>query len=58
MQSLEDLCLHYDLTVRNSSGDIVQFLYGGDGLDPTYMEGEFNFLLMKLFFNEFRVCIQ
>lgn len=22
-------------------GDIVQFLYGGDGLDPTYMEGIF-----------------
>lgn len=49
MQSLEDLCLHYDLTVRNSSGDIVQFLYGGDGLDPTYMEGELKLVIMKLF---------
>lgn len=39
VKSLEDLCLHYDMTVRNSSGDIIQFLYGGDGLDPTYMEG-------------------
>lgn len=39
VKSLEDLCLHYDLTVRNSMGDIVQFMYGGDGLDPTYMEG-------------------
>ncbi|KAG8300593.1 DNA-directed RNA polymerase III subunit RPC1 [Homalodisca vitripennis] len=39
VKSLEDLCLHYDLTVRNSSGDIIQFLFGGDGLDPTYMEG-------------------
>lgn len=39
VKSLEDLCLHYDMTVRNSSGDVVQFLYGGDALDPTYMEG-------------------
>lgn len=40
-KSLEDLCLHYDMTVRNSNGDIIQFLYGGDGLDPTYMEGNY-----------------
>ncbi|XP_012276667.1 DNA-directed RNA polymerase III subunit RPC1 [Orussus abietinus] len=40
VKSLEDLCLHYDMTVRNSVGDIVQVLYGGDGLDPTYMEGK------------------
>ncbi|XP_032666413.1 DNA-directed RNA polymerase III subunit RPC1 [Odontomachus brunneus] len=38
VKSLEDLCLHYDMTVRNSMGDIVQLEYGGDGLDPTYME--------------------
>jgi DNA-directed RNA polymerase III subunit RPC1 len=41
LQSLEDLCLQYDMTVRNSIGDIVQLCYGGDGLDPTYMEGKF-----------------
>ena len=40
LQSLEDLCLQYDMTVRNSIGDIVQLCYGGDALDPTYMEGE------------------
>ncbi|XP_034186947.1 DNA-directed RNA polymerase III subunit RPC1 [Osmia lignaria lignaria] len=40
VKSLEDLCLHYDMTVRNSVGDIVQVLYGGDALDPTYMEGK------------------
>jgi hypothetical protein len=40
LQSLEDLCLQYDMTVRNSIGDIVQLCYGADGLDPTYMEGE------------------
>jgi hypothetical protein len=39
-QSLEDLCSQYDMTVRNSMGDIVQFIYGGDGLDPAAMEGK------------------
>ncbi|XP_013420118.1 DNA-directed RNA polymerase III subunit RPC1 isoform X2 [Lingula anatina] len=40
VKSLEDLCSHYDLTVRTSMGDIVQFVYGGDGLDPAAMEGK------------------
>lgn len=40
VKSLEDLCSHYDMTVRNSVGDIVQFVYGGDGLDPAAMEGK------------------
>nr|CAB3265029.1 DNA-directed RNA polymerase III subunit RPC1-like [Phallusia mammillata] len=40
VKSLEDLCGHYDLTVRSSTCDIVQFVYGGDGLDPTDMEGK------------------
>ncbi len=40
LQSLEDLCSQYDLTVRNSEGFIVQFIYGGDGLDPASMEGK------------------
>ena len=40
IQSLEDLASQYDLTVRNSVGDVVQFMYGGDGLDPTDMEGK------------------
>ncbi|XP_074647199.1 DNA-directed RNA polymerase III subunit RPC1-like [Tubulanus polymorphus] len=39
VKSLEDLCSQYDLTVRNSTGDIVQFVYGGDSLDPACMEG-------------------
>lgn len=39
-QSLEDLCSQYDVTVRNSEGFIVQFKYGGDGLDPAVMEGK------------------
>lgn len=39
MKSLEDLSCQYDTTVRTSSNGIVQFTYGGDGLDPMEMEG-------------------
>ena len=39
MQALEDLYTHYDMTVRNASGGIVQFVYGDDGMDPLVMEG-------------------
>lgn len=40
MKSLEDLSALYDNTVRNSSNGIIQFTYGGDGLDPLDMEGD------------------
>ena len=40
VKSLEDLVLHYDNTVRNSSNEVIQFEYGGDGLDPMMMEGK------------------
>ncbi|CAG8634234.1 6225_t:CDS:10, partial [Paraglomus occultum] len=40
MKALEDLTIHYDLSVRNASGSLVQFCYGDDGLDPTYLEGD------------------
>lgn len=40
VKSLEDLCCQYDGTVRNSEELIVQFTYGGDGLDPSMMEGK------------------
>ncbi|KAG7297675.1 hypothetical protein JYU34_018391 [Plutella xylostella] len=40
VKSLEDLVLHYDMTVRNATGEVVEFKYGSDGLDPTYMEGK------------------
>lgn len=40
MKSLEDLLMLYDNTVRNSANGIVQFTYGGDGLDPLDMEGD------------------
>jgi len=31
--ALQDLRIEYDATVRDASGNIIQFLYGGDGLD-------------------------
>ncbi|KAH6960758.1 hypothetical protein DER45DRAFT_170532 [Fusarium avenaceum] len=38
VKALEDLSARYDGTVRNSLGDIVQFLYGEDGLDAMIIE--------------------
>ncbi|GJE83969.1 beta and beta-prime subunits of DNA dependent RNA-polymerase [Phanerochaete sordida] len=40
MKALEDLVTHYDSSVRNAVGGIVQFRYGDDGLDPACLEGE------------------
>ncbi|EGG07581.1 uncharacterized protein MELLADRAFT_47986 [Melampsora larici-populina 98AG31] len=40
MKALEDLSTRYDDSVRNSVGGVVQFTYGDDGLDPTYLEGD------------------
>lgn len=40
MKALEDLSTHYDLSVRNSTGGVVQFQYGDDMLDPACLEGD------------------
>ncbi|KAI9305749.1 hypothetical protein BJ944DRAFT_161146 [Cunninghamella echinulata] len=40
MKGFEDLTTHYDLSVRNSEGAILQFCYGADGLDPMTIEGD------------------
>lgn len=45
IKCLEDLSVQYDMTVRNSSGCIIQFLYGDDAMDPTQMEGAKGFPL-------------
>jgi DNA-directed RNA polymerase subunit A' len=34
INALEHLRVEYDETVRNSTGDIIQFVYGEDGVDP------------------------
>lgn len=38
MKALEDVMVKYDATVRNSSEQVVQFLYGEDGMAGEYIE--------------------
>ena len=38
VKALEDVMAKYDGTVRNSLGDIVQFIYGEDGIDGVHVE--------------------
>lgn len=38
VKALEDITVSYDGTVRNSLGDIVQFVYGEDGMDGAAVE--------------------
>lgn len=40
VKAMEDLIIKYDGTVRNSAGDVVQFLYGEDGMDGVRIEGQ------------------
>jgi DNA-directed RNA polymerase II subunit RPB1 len=38
VKALEDVSVCFDGTVRNSLGDILQFVYGEDGMDGAYIE--------------------
>ncbi|CAI2350380.1 unnamed protein product [Caenorhabditis sp. 36 PRJEB53466] len=40
VKCLEDLCASYDGTVRSSTGDVIEFIFGEDGLDPAMMEAK------------------
>ncbi|KAL3989412.1 RNA polymerase Rpb1 domain 5 family protein [Acanthocheilonema viteae] len=40
VKCLEDLCVNYDGTVRSSVGDVIEFTFGEDGLDPALMESK------------------
>ena len=40
VKCLEDIMINYDGTVRNSSGKIIQFLYGEDGFSGEYIENQ------------------
>jgi DNA-directed RNA polymerase II subunit RPB1 len=40
VKAMEDVAVKYDGTVRNSLGDIVQFIYGEDGLDAKFIENQ------------------
>jgi len=40
VKGLEDLQVHYDMSVRNNKNKIIQFLYGNDGVDTTKVENQ------------------
>eukprot|EP01130_Rhizamoeba_saxonica_P005130 TRINITY_DN2059_c0_g1_i3.p1 TRINITY_DN2059_c0_g1~~TRINITY_DN2059_c0_g1_i3.p1 ORF type:complete len:1618 (-),score=436.10 TRINITY_DN2059_c0_g1_i3:130-4983(-) len=40
VKAMEDVMVHYDGTVRNSLGDIIQFVYGEDGMDAITIENQ------------------
>ena len=40
MKALEDVMVKYDGTVRNASGNIIQFLYGEDGIAGEFIEDQ------------------
>lgn len=54
MKALEDLSLKYDLTVRTSACQVVQFAFGDDCLNPARMEGagskplDFNYVMKHI----------
>ena len=47
MKSMEDLRIDYDLSVRNNSGCIIQFIYGEDGMDSCSVENQDIIILEK-----------
>eukprot|EP01127_Copromyxa_protea_P014602 TRINITY_DN4101_c0_g1_i1.p1 TRINITY_DN4101_c0_g1~~TRINITY_DN4101_c0_g1_i1.p1 ORF type:complete len:1066 (+),score=189.66 TRINITY_DN4101_c0_g1_i1:92-3289(+) len=38
VKAMEDVMVHYDGTVRNSLGEVIQFVYGEDGMDALHIE--------------------
>ena len=40
VKAMEDLQISADKSIRNSIGDIVQFVYGMDGMNPVYLISE------------------
>jgi len=40
VKALEEVTVKYDTTVRDSRGNIVQFIYGEDGLDGAHIENQ------------------
>ena len=40
IKAMEDITVEYDNTVRNSSGSVVQFVYGSDSMDPSMVESQ------------------
>ena len=40
VKAMEDLMVRYDGTVRNALGEVIQFLYGEDGMEGTAIESQ------------------
>lgn len=47
IKAMEDVLVSYDRTVRSCGGDIIQFVYGEDGMAGEYIEDQF-LPLMKM----------
>jgi DNA-directed RNA polymerase beta' subunit len=58
LKALEDLCVQYDRSVRTSEGNIIQFVYGDDGLDPLFMADAPLPVNFGLFWEQIRAIIQ
>ncbi|KAL9115849.1 MAG: hypothetical protein Q9227_000217 [Pyrenula ochraceoflavens] len=40
VKALEELTVRYDTTIRDANGNIMQFIYGEDGLDGAHIENQ------------------
>jgi DNA-directed RNA polymerase II subunit RPB1 len=57
MKAMEDIKVHYDMTVRNERDQIIQFIYGDDGFDATRIEKQKIEILKynnKIFSNKYK----
>jgi DNA-directed RNA polymerase II subunit RPB1 len=50
VKSMEDLMVHNDCSMRNSSSDIVQFVYGDDGYDGSLLITQNVYLISNISF--------
>jgi len=41
VKAMEDVKIHYDNTVRNAKGSIIQYIYGEDGMDGCKIESQY-----------------
>lgn len=58
VKALEDVAVCYDGTVRNSLGDVLQFVYGEDGMDGAFIEFQqidLYFMSEQAFYQRYRV---
>ena len=51
VKAMEDYMVAFDYSVRSSSGSIIQFTYGNDGMDGTFVESQ-SLLLTKLSYDK------